>query len=99
MSNKIVVCRCEDVTWQEIKSHDDLRSAKLQTRCGMGSCQGRVCHSALRLLKGWPADSIRLDAYDGDAGSGPFYARCGYTEVGRVSYRGTPLVYYELVLS
>ena len=58
-TDQTVICRCEDVTWQEIKPHDDLRSAKLQTRCGMGSCQGRVCHSALRLLKGWPADSIR----------------------------------------
>ena len=58
-TDETLICRCEDVTWQELKSHDDLRSAKLQTRCGMGACQGRVCHSALRLLKGWPADSVR----------------------------------------
>jgi hypothetical protein len=25
----------------------------------MGSCQGRVCQNALRLLKGWSAVSIR----------------------------------------
>jgi NADPH-dependent 2,4-dienoyl-CoA reductase/sulfur reductase-like enzyme len=58
-TDQTVICRCEDVTFQEIKPHGDLRSAKLQTRCGMGPCQGRVCHSALRLLKGWRADSIR----------------------------------------
>lgn len=45
------------------------------------------------------ADALRLDAYDAPAGGGPFYARCGYAEVGRVSYRGTPLIYYERVLA
>jgi len=61
---------------------------------------GRRClEEAKRLAKEWPADTIRLDAYDAEAGAGPFYARCGYTEVGRVSYRNTPLIYYELVLA
>ena len=46
----------------------------------------------------WPADSIRLDAYDADAGAGRFYARCGFLERGRVVYKGDPLVYYELLL-
>jgi GNAT superfamily N-acetyltransferase len=60
---------------------------------------GRLCMAeAARLAREWPADAIRLDAYAAPAGAGGFYARCGYTEVGRVSYRGTPLVYYELAL-
>jgi GNAT superfamily N-acetyltransferase len=46
----------------------------------------------------WPADAIRLDAYDAEAGAGAFYARCGFEERGRVRYRGNPLVYYESVL-
>ena len=46
----------------------------------------------------WPVDAIRLDAYDGPSGGGPFYARCGFTEVGRKVYRGVPLVYFEFVL-
>ena len=46
----------------------------------------------------WPADAIRLDAYDAEAGAGNFYARCGFKERGRVVYRGDPLVYYELLL-
>jgi GNAT superfamily N-acetyltransferase len=50
------------------------------------------------IARAWPADAIRLDAYEGPAGAGTFYAKCGYTEVGRVRYRGVPLVYYELVL-
>lgn len=54
-----IVCRCEDVTWGRVADQPDLRSAKLQLRCGMGPCQGRVCHSALRLLKGWSYDTVR----------------------------------------
>ncbi len=42
--------------------------------------------------------AIRLDAYDAPDGAGDFYAKCGFREVGRVVYRGTPLVYFELVL-
>jgi GNAT superfamily N-acetyltransferase len=50
------------------------------------------------LAKRWPADAIRLDAYDAAAGAGLFYARCGYAERGRVVYKGNPLVYYEFLL-
>lgn len=43
-------------------------------------------------------NALRLDAYDGASGGGPFYAKCGFREVGRVVYRKVPLIYYELVL-
>jgi len=43
--------------------------------------------------------AIRLDAYDAEAGAGRFYARCGYTELGRAIYRSAPLIYYELRLA
>jgi GNAT superfamily N-acetyltransferase len=46
----------------------------------------------------WPADAIRLDAYDAAAGAGPFYAKCGFREVARISFRGVPLIYYELLV-
>jgi GNAT superfamily N-acetyltransferase len=60
---------------------------------------GRQCLAeARRIAKAWPADAILLDAFDAKAGAGPFYARCGYTEVGRVTYRNSPLIYYELLL-
>jgi len=60
---------------------------------------GRLCMaSAARAARAWPADAIRLDAYDAPAGAGGFYAKCGFREVGRVVYRKTPLTYYELVL-
>jgi GNAT superfamily N-acetyltransferase len=61
---------------------------------------GRLClDEAKRIARAWPADAIRLDAFDADAGAGCFYARCGCTEVGRASYRNTPLIYFELCLA
>lgn len=60
---------------------------------------GRKCvDEAVRIARAWPADAIRLDAYDAEAGAGSFYAKCGFTETGRTAYRSVPLVYYELVL-
>jgi len=53
---------------------------------------------AERVARAWPADAIRLDAFDAEAGAGAFYAKCGFREVGRVVYRKAPLVYFELVL-
>jgi GNAT superfamily N-acetyltransferase len=50
------------------------------------------------VARSWPADAIRLDAYDAEAGAGGFYAKCGFQERGRVTYRADPLVYYELLL-
>jgi ribosomal protein S18 acetylase RimI-like enzyme len=61
---------------------------------------GRACLvEAERIALESAADAIRLDAYDADAGAGGFYARCGYRDVGRASFRKTPLVYFERILS
>jgi GNAT superfamily N-acetyltransferase len=61
---------------------------------------GRRClEEARRLAKELKADAIRLDAFAGDAGAGGFYARCGCAETGRATYRNTPLIYYEILLS
>jgi len=46
----------------------------------------------------WPADAIRLDAFDASAGAGPFYAKCGFRELARVTYKNAPLIYFEHVL-
>lgn len=60
---------------------------------------GRLAlEDARATAEAWPADAIRLDAYDAEAGAGRFYARCGFRERGRVVYKGDPLIYYELVL-
>jgi GNAT superfamily N-acetyltransferase len=61
---------------------------------------GRQCvDEALRIVSAWPADALRLDAYDAHAGAGTFYSKCGFREVGRTSYRSVPLIYYELLVS
>ncbi len=52
---KTVVCRCEDVCLGELKAQRSWRDAKLQTRCGMGACQGRICGPITQSLLGWPA--------------------------------------------
>jgi GNAT superfamily N-acetyltransferase len=59
----------------------------------------QALEDARAIAAAWPADAIRLDAYDAEAGAGLFYAKCGYRERGRVVYKGGPLVYYELLLS
>jgi predicted N-acetyltransferase YhbS len=46
----------------------------------------------------WPANALRLDAYDHEAGAGPYYLKQGFREVGRKTYRRIPLIYYELLL-
>jgi GNAT superfamily N-acetyltransferase len=42
--------------------------------------------------------AIRLDAYRGAAGAGPFYKKCGYKLVHRGEINGTALEYFEKVL-
>jgi len=64
-----------------------------------GQGLGRLAlEDARAVAAAWPADAIRLDAYDAAAGAGSFYARCGFQQRGRVVYKRDPLVYYELLL-
>jgi GNAT superfamily N-acetyltransferase len=73
----------------------DMAVVPARQRKGIGRrCLERACDTA----QAWPADAIRLDAFDAAAGAGAFYARCGFAEVGRVTYRKTPLIYYEVLL-
>lgn len=58
-----IVCRCEDVTYGQLQGYSGWRAAKLQTRCGMGPCQGRVCGGALEFLMEWKTESIRPPVY------------------------------------
>ena len=62
---------------------------------GLGRLALEDAHAVAR---SWPADAVRLDAYDAEAGAGGFYLKCGYEERGRVVYRRVPLIYYELRL-
>jgi ribosomal protein S18 acetylase RimI-like enzyme len=74
--------------------HDMAVTPRMQRR-GVGR---QMLEEAKAIARSWPANAIRLDAYDADAGAGQFYEKCGFRNVGRVTYRKTPLEYYELVL-
>jgi NADPH-dependent 2,4-dienoyl-CoA reductase/sulfur reductase-like enzyme len=54
-----IVCRCEDVRYDDLERHTSWRAAKLYARCGMGPCQGRICGAATAFLFGWTQDSVR----------------------------------------
>jgi NADPH-dependent 2,4-dienoyl-CoA reductase/sulfur reductase-like enzyme len=53
-----LVCRCEDVSYGALREHTCWRDAKLQTRCGMGPCQGRVCGAATEFLFSWGSAAV-----------------------------------------
>ena len=58
-SPETLVCRCEDVANSHLQKHVSWRAAKLQTRCGMGPCQGRICGPATQFLFRWNPESVR----------------------------------------
>ena len=55
----VLLCRCEDVTAGAVAACHSWREARLLTRCGMGTCQGRVCGAAVRFLHGWNSATAR----------------------------------------
>jgi NAD(P)H-nitrite reductase large subunit len=57
--DQTIVCRCEDVDYGRLKNFQSFRDAKLQTRCGMGACQGRICGPATQFTFGWEPPGIR----------------------------------------
>lgn len=65
-----------------------------------GQGLGRLAlQDALSVALTWPADAIRLDAYDAVAGAGAFYAKCGFLPRGHGVYKGNPLCYFECLVS
>lgn len=68
---------------------------KLQ-RQGIGRL---LLEQAIEHARTWPADAIRLDAFDAVAGAGQFYSRCGFRDTAHVVYRKNPLIYFEYLLS
>lgn len=66
---KIIVCRCEDVSLEEIEKLVDegcteLEEIKRLLRCGMGPCQGRTCTRLIAQIisrkTGVPINKIRF---------------------------------------
>ncbi|HWI63659.1 MAG TPA: (2Fe-2S)-binding protein [Symbiobacteriaceae bacterium] len=53
----LIICRCEEVTLRELreaiaKGAATSRQLKLETRIGMGYCQGRTCRALVERLTG-----------------------------------------------
>jgi GNAT superfamily N-acetyltransferase len=74
----------------------DMRVDPACERQGVGRSLLVAAEAAARQ---WPADAIRLDAYDAPAGAGGFYRKCGYRERGRVVYRTVALIYFERLVT
>ncbi len=64
-------------------------------RQGFGRALVAAAAATARELKG---EAIRLDSYDAVAGAGGFWAKCGFREVSRQDYNGTPLIFFEQLM-
>jgi len=55
MKDDVIMCRCEDITFGEIKEwikngYTDYEDLKRLSRAGMGACQGRTCRENILKL-------------------------------------------------
>ncbi|GHN01242.1 hypothetical protein WSM22_27310 [Cytophagales bacterium WSM2-2] len=73
----------------------DMAIAPPLQKSGIGKM---MIQESKNMAKSWPADAIRLDAYDAPAGAGDFYHKCGFESRGRVIYRKVALLYYEMLI-
>ena len=71
-NHDVILCRCEDVTVQDIhnainEGYHTLEEIKRVTRVGMGPCQGRTCLMLilreLSMLTNQPMESLLPDTY------------------------------------
>jgi hypothetical protein len=75
-----IVCRCEDVPFGSLSNRTGWTDAKLQTRCGMGPCQARICGPAVEYLLGWRPVSVRQPIFPV-----PLQALCSHSEHGALA--------------
>ena len=61
-------------------------------RIGIGRALLEEAKKVATVLAG---DSLRLDAYEGVAGAGGFYEKCGFTQMGHIIYKTVPHIYFE----
>lgn len=66
LTDDTLVCRCEEVTYEKLRRgalgtrSESLRSMKLNTRVGMGICQGRICGRSVEEILAAVSPSGRL---------------------------------------
>ncbi|RKZ30797.1 (2Fe-2S)-binding protein [bacterium] len=67
--NETIICRCEDLTLEDIRSaiadgYTDFEELKRYLRCGMGPCGGRTCLPLIRRelarVKGVPVEDVAM---------------------------------------
>ncbi|MBA1333938.1 MAG: hypothetical protein HPY66_0331 [Firmicutes bacterium] len=70
--NKTIVCRCEDLTLEDIrelikKGYKSVDEIKRISRCGMGPCQGRTCRdivlSELAKAEGKDISELKMSTF------------------------------------
>lgn len=64
-------------------------------RIGVGRS---LIETAKNMATALAGDSIRLDAYEGAAGAGAFYEKCGFTDRGHIVYKTVPHIYFEWLI-
>ena len=79
MSGKIIVCRCEDCTLEDIqhavaKGYTDIEEVKRYTGLGTGPCQGKECMAQCARLLPMEGGASAL-AYAAGGPAAPFTAR------------------------
>jgi GNAT superfamily N-acetyltransferase len=55
----------------------------------------QLMDAAKQAALSWDCQALWLDAYDHEAGAGPFYVKCGFRRVGRTEHRDIPLIFFE----
>jgi GNAT superfamily N-acetyltransferase len=55
----------------------------------------QLMDAAKQMARSRGVQALWLDAYQHEAGAGPFYIKCGFRRVGRTEFRDTPLEYFE----
>ncbi len=66
---KTIVCRCEDLTEEEIldaihQGYTDLEELRRKLRIGMGPCQGRVCLPLVKkILENETGKKVKQESY------------------------------------
>ncbi len=67
--NKVIVCRCEDITKEDVinainEGYTDLEELRKKLRIGMGPCQGRVCIKlVMRILEQQTGKKVDKKSY------------------------------------
>jgi NAD(P)H-nitrite reductase large subunit len=69
MKHHAIVCRCEDITEQNVidaihQGYTDLEELRRKLRIGMGPCQGRVCISLVKkILEKETGKKVSVESY------------------------------------